>query len=173
MKEIRSVAHVLRVNHAGERGAICIYRGQIAVSRLLYPGCVDPLTEMLGHERAHFKTFNEILLARGIRGCRALAFWAFGGWVLGIVTALLGPKSIWVCTAAIEKTVNAHLEHQLAFLQQCDLEVLAAVQSIQKDEESHEAYASAHGGRPSGVYAILWWSVAGATSFAIWLSTHL
>src|ERR1700733_7014282 len=102
MKQIRSVAHVLRVNHAGERGAICIYRGQIAVSRLFYPGCVDALTEMLGHERTHFNTFDEILLTRGIRSCRALAFWAVGGWVLGIVTALFGPKAIWVCTAAIE-----------------------------------------------------------------------
>jgi ubiquinone biosynthesis monooxygenase Coq7 len=56
-----------------------------------------------------------------------LALWAVGGWALGLMTALLGTKSIWVCTAAIEKTVHAHLEHQLAFLQQSDLEVLAAV----------------------------------------------
>jgi len=173
MGRIQSVEHVLRVNHAGERGAICIYRGQIAVSKWLHPSCVEPLSEMIAHERNHFSIFDGILRARGIRSCRALVLWAAGGWTLGLITALLGPRSIWVCTAAIEKTVNAHLEHQLAFLQQSDPEVLTAVQSIQRDEQSHEAYASAHGGQPSGAYAILWRSIVGATSFAIWLSTRL
>ena len=172
MQGIRSVEHVLRVNHAGERGAICIYRGQIAISRWRAPDCVSALTDMLAHEHAHFRTFDLLLRQRGIRHCHALALWALGGWSLGLLTALLGTRAIWVCTAAIESTVNAHLEHQLAFIE-ADPEVLAAVQSIQADERAHEAHAARHGGKPSGAYAVLWYMVTGATSFAIWLSTRL
>jgi len=93
--------------------------------------------------------------------------------VLGLCTALCGPRAIWVCTAAIENTVNAHLEHQVAFLRGADDEVLSAVESIRKDEESHEAHAAAHGGRATGPYVVLRWLIVGATSLAIWLSTKL
>jgi demethoxyubiquinone hydroxylase (CLK1/Coq7/Cat5 family) len=54
-----------------------------------------------------------------------------------------------------------------------DQEVLAAVQSIQADEQAHEAHAALSGGKASGAYSILWYLVTGATSFAIWLSTRL
>src|SRR4051812_41568394 len=126
MRGIQSVEHVLRVNHAGERGAICIYRGQIAIARRRAPECVGALTNMLAHEIAHFRTFDRLLQQRGIRHCLALALWAVGGWSLGLFTALLGARAIWVCSAAIESTVNAHLEHQLSFVA-ADAEILAAV----------------------------------------------
>ncbi|QBB71316.1 demethoxyubiquinone hydroxylase family protein [Pseudolysobacter antarcticus] len=173
MSEIRSVEHVLRVNHAGERGAICIYKAQIFVSRLLYPSCVLPLTNMLAHEQAHFRAFDEILAERSLRHCHALMAWAIGGWLLGFFTALLGQRAIWVCTAAVESRVNAHLEHQVEFLGERDEQVLFAVQSIRSDEASHEAHARAQGGTPTGLYALLWRGIYGATSFAIWLSTNL
>jgi ubiquinone biosynthesis monooxygenase Coq7 len=85
MQGIRSVEHVLRVNHAGERGAICIYRGQIAISRWRAPDCVSALTDMLAHEHAHFRTFDLLLRQRGIRHCHALALWALGGLVARVV----------------------------------------------------------------------------------------
>ena len=172
MQTIQSVDHVLRVNHAGERGAICIYRAQIAVARWRAPECVGALMDMLAHERSHFRTFDLLLRQRGVRSCRALALWAVGGWSLGMFTALFGARAIWVCTAAIESTVNAHLEHQLAFLKS-DAEVFAAVQSIQADEQAHQNHATQQVGEPSGPYAMLWHLVTGATAFAIWLSTRL
>lgn len=168
-----SVDQILRVNHAGERGAICIYRGQIAVSRVLHPQCVSPLMEMLSHEREHFSRFDSILGARGLRRCHALVFWAMGGWILGVTTALMGPKAIWACTTAIESTVNQHLEHQVAFLEKHDPEVLAAVESIRADEEAHERHARQSGGEAGGIYRALRLFIVGATSFAIWLSTKL
>ena len=173
MAHLNSTAQLLRVDHAGERGAICIYRGQIAVARLLHKPLVDPLEEMLSHELRHFSTFDAILKHRDIRSCHALALWALGGWVIGITTALMGERAVWVCTAAIENTVNEHLEHQVDFLGQADLEVFAAVQSIRRDEEAHENHALEHGGHGGGLYAILRWTIRGATSLAIWLSTKL
>jgi 3-demethoxyubiquinol 3-hydroxylase len=173
MAAIGSPDQVLRVNHAGERGAICIYQSQLAISRLLHPSCVEPLTEMLGHERQHYQRFDSILKARGIRHCHALALWALGGWLLGGFTALLGRRAIWVCTAAIENTVNAHLEHQVAFLRGKDEEILAAVEAIRRDEEAHEHHARGSGGEAGGLYVVLRWIIGAATGFAIWLSTKL
>ena len=96
-----------------------------------------------------------------------------GGWMLGTLTALFGERAIWVCTAAIENTVNEHLEHQVEVLRVHDLEALAAVESIRRDEKEHEQHAVAHGGEGKGLYRVLRWIVKGSTSFAIWLSTKL
>lgn len=173
MTTVHSVAQILRVDHAGESGAIRIYRSQIAVSRVLHPQCVDALTQMLEHELRHFRTFDSLLKARRIRPCHALPLWMIGGWLLGSITALLGERAIWVCTAAIENTVNQHLDHQVAALSSSDAEALAAVESIRRDEAEHERHAVDNGGEGTGLYRILRWIVKAATSFAIWLSTKL
>lgn len=173
MTTAQTVDQILRVDHAGECGAIRIYRSQIAIARVLHPGCVPALEHMLGHELIHFKTFDGVLKARNVRPCHALPLWMAGGWMLGTLTALFGERAIWVCTAAIENTVNEHLEHQVAVLRVQDLEALAAVESIRRDEREHEQHAVAHGGESRGLYRVLRWIVKGATSFAIWLSTRL
>jgi 3-demethoxyubiquinol 3-hydroxylase len=169
----QAVERILRVDHAGECGAIRIYRSQIAIARMFHPKCVPALEHMLEHELRHFQTFDKLLKARRIRSCYALPFWMIGGWVLGSATALLGERAIWVCTAAIENTVNQHLDHQVAALSQSDPEALAAVESIRRDEEEHEDHAVRNGGEGQGLYRVLRWIVKGATSFAIWLSTKL
>jgi ubiquinone biosynthesis monooxygenase Coq7 len=169
----RTIQQILRVNHAGETGAIRIYETQIAVARFFAHSCVEPLEEMLKHERRHLETFNRLLVSRGIRHCHVLPLWAFGGAVLGVVTGLLGSRAIWVCTAAVESVVNQHLDDQIQGLRGTDSEVLEAVLSIKRDEEAHRDTALELGGASSGTYRILWRTIAGATSFAIWLSTKL
>ncbi len=173
MTAIQTVEQILRVDHAGECGAIRIYRSQIAVARFLHPNCVGALAEMLEHELRHFRTFDNLLRARKIRPCHALPLWMVGGWMLGSITSLLGERAIWVCTAAIENTVNEHLDHQVAVLARSDPEALVAVESIRRDEEQHEDHAVRHGGEGRGFYRVLRWIVKGATSLAIWLSTKL
>jgi len=173
MTLVGSANQILRVDHAGERGAISIYKAQLFVSKALNRSCVPALEEMLEHELRHHQVFESLLKARGVRHCYAIAFWALGGFALGTVTALLGERAIWVCTSAIESTVNAHLEHQVAFLAHSDPEALAAVESIRRDEEAHEEHAVSNGGTSGGLYRILHSTVSGVTSFAIWLSTKL
>lgn len=170
---VQTIDQILRVDHAGECGAIRIYRSQIAVARILHPDCVPDLSRMLEHELRHFRTFDSLLKARGIRSCYALPLWMVGGWMLGSFTALLGKKAIWVCTAAIENTVNQHLDHQVEVLSRSDPEALAAVESIRRDEEEHEDHAVKNGGEGRGLYRVLRWLVKGATGLAIWLSTKL
>jgi 3-demethoxyubiquinol 3-hydroxylase len=173
VRKPQTVEHILRVDHAGECGAIRIYRSQIAVARVLHPSCVSALQRMLEHELRHFQTFDSMLKQRNVRPCHALPLWMMGGWVLGTATAVLGEKAIWVCTAAIENTVNQHLDHQVEVLAASDQEALAAVQSIRRDEEEHEGHAVENGGEGRGLYQLLRWLVKGATSLAISLSTKL
>jgi ubiquinone biosynthesis monooxygenase Coq7 len=166
------VERILRVDHAGEYGAINIYRAQLFVARFFYKDIVSQLEEMLSHEKIHFDTFNKIMLARSIRHCYAIHFWALGGFSLGLFTALLGRNAIWVCTDSIESTVLHHLEWQLEFLIKNDPEVYAAVLSIKADEESHREFGQTHG-KNSLVYKPIFYIVRRATEGAIWLSTKL
>ena len=111
-----TIARIVRVNHAGEFGAIRIYSAQIMVAKRFWPDCVPSLSEMLGHERTHCAAFRAAMPARRSRPCRVMQFWSWGGWLLGFVTALLGPQGIWACTAAVEAAVHRHLDDQLFFL---------------------------------------------------------
>lgn len=169
---MKEVERILRVDHAGEFGAISIYRSQLAVTRILYPDIVDTLEDMLAHERKHFRTFDDILNSRGIRHCYALYFWAFGGATLGFLTAIFGRNAIWVCTDSIESTVLHHLDWQLEFLAEHDREVHDAVLSIKADEEAHRDFGQTHGSR-SFIYRPVFWVVRKSTEAAIWLSTKL
>ena len=91
----------------------------------------------------------------------------------GLLHGIARRKAIWVCTAAIENTVNQHLDHQVAVLSVADPEALAAVESIRRDEEEHEEHAVKNGGESRGLYRVLRWLVQGSTGLAIWLSTKL
>jgi len=166
------VERILRVDHAGELGAINIYRKQLFVARYLYKDTVPILEEMLGHEIGHFNTFDSLLKRRGIRHCYALRLWAFGGAVLGLVTALLGRNAIWVCTNSIETTVLHHLEWQLEFLSKYDVEAYDAVHSIKAEEEAHRELGE-NNGVNSIIYRPIFYLVRKSTELAIWLSTKL
>lgn len=169
---MKEVERILRVDHAGEYGAINIYKAQLFIARIFYKDIVAQLEEMLAHEKVHLSTFNKILVARSIRHCYAIHFWAVGGFLLGLVTALLGRNAIWVCTHSIESTVLHHLEWQLEFLSKNDIEVHAAVLGIKADEEAHQEFGQTNG-KNSLVYAPIFYLVRQTTEFAIWLSTRL
>jgi ubiquinone biosynthesis monooxygenase Coq7 len=128
---------MLRLDHAGELGAIQIYRAQILVGRLLRRGCVATLEEFLTHERRHYATFSAALARIGARPCRSLLLCALGGFVLGLLTGVLGARAIMACTDAVETVVHRHLEEQLAWLAPRDAHAHAAVASIVRDEREH------------------------------------
>ncbi|MGA4323083.1 demethoxyubiquinone hydroxylase family protein [Ectopseudomonas hydrolytica] len=173
MSAQQEIERILRVAHAGERGAISIYTAQIAISKHLWPSCVPALEEMLTHEKSHYLSFDAALKKRNARACYALPLWHLGGAVLGLITGLLGPKAIWACTAAVENTVYKHLQEQITFLERHDKDALLAVKAIEADEKSHLDHALNHGGRPVKTNKIIWTIVSSCTTVAIWLSRRL
>ncbi|TIU82665.1 MAG: demethoxyubiquinone hydroxylase family protein [Mesorhizobium sp.] len=170
-REALTVARVVRVNHAGEFGAIRIYSAQILVARHFSPDCVPPLSEMLGHERQHCTAFHAAMPARKSRPCRVMQFWSWGGWLLGFLTALLGPQGIWACTAAVEATVHRHLDDQLHYLAERDPELHAIILSIRKEELAHLHHAEEQLTAPGPLVHLLRSTIAVATDCLIWLST--
>ncbi len=140
-RERLTIARILKVNHAGEYGAISIYRAQLWLARRLYPDVVPFLTETLGHEINHCGMFRSAMQARGARPCRIMALWGNGGFVLGFLTALLGRQGIWFCTAAVEAAVHRHLQDQLWFVRVRDPGLHALILAIQDEELMHLHHA--------------------------------
>lgn len=168
----RLIRRILRVNHAGEHGAVSIYTAQIAHLGVRHAECKTWLAETLQHERAHRAAFREAMPARAAKPCRALAVWSIGGWVLGCITALLGRRGVMACTAAVERTVHGHLEEQIAFLRLHDHELAMLVERIQVEELSHLHHAEANLPRTSAPVRLLTLGIEAATEVLIALSTR-
>jgi ubiquinone biosynthesis monooxygenase Coq7 len=166
------VRRIIQVNHAGESGAISIYRQQIAQARKRYPGLLPWLEETLGHEQTHRDRFLALMPGRGARPCPAMAVWSVGGWVLGRGTGMLGRKSVMICTAAVERTVHAHLVQQIAYLQTHDPAVADTVREIQRDEDAHLAYAEARHDPSLPAARLLAALIAAVTDLLILIATR-
>jgi ubiquinone biosynthesis monooxygenase Coq7 len=166
-----TVARILKVNHAGEYGAIRIYRAQIWIARRRYPDVVAFLEETLGHEVNHCSLFLGAMPERHARPCRIMTLWGNGGLVLGLLTALLGRQGIWICTAAVEAAVHRHLQDQLLFLRNRDPGLYSLIEAIQSEELMHLDHAEER------IVVATFWSrllrvfISNATEAAIWLST--
>ncbi|OCP18948.1 MULTISPECIES: demethoxyubiquinone hydroxylase family protein [unclassified Ensifer] len=166
-----TIARIVRVNHAGEFGAIRIYSAQIAVARRLYPECVPMLSEMLGDEIEHCSLFRGAMPARNSRPCRVMRFWSLGGWLLGFLTALIGRRGIWACTAAVEAAVHRHLDDQLHFLSGKDDELHAVILSIREEELAHLHHAEGQLTDEDMLVRALRAIISLCTNILIWLST--
>ncbi len=172
LKNKTTIGRILKVNHAGEYGAIRIYGAQIALSKVLYPDIVGLLRHMYEDEVNHCRLFYEAMPSRQAHPCRALFLWWTGGFFLGLMTALMGRSSIWICTAAVEETVHRHLEEQLHFLKDKDPELYQIILSIQEEELDHLNEAKARIFKDTTFSKILTWIIASTTEFLIWCSTY-
>jgi ubiquinone biosynthesis monooxygenase Coq7 len=164
---------ILKVNHAGETGAVCIYAGQIVMARITAPRLVAQLQEFKSHEERHRAIFLAELQRRGLPRCRSHGLCALGGWVLGLLTGLLGARAIAATTVAVEHVVLQHLQQQLQTLAGRDEAAVAAITQIVAEEQQHHDHAVRHLGGGG------WWTrwltpvVAASTEAVIWLGMHL
>jgi 3-demethoxyubiquinol 3-hydroxylase len=138
---------ILKVNHAGEFGAINIYRAQILVSKLLRRDYVPLLESFMEDEKRHLNIFwDEIVKRNGVK-CKSYWLCGAGGWVMGFISAALGRRGVMACTWAVESVVAGHLNNQLTYLtSKDDQAAYQVVQSIIKDEENHRDIGLAQGG---------------------------
>ena len=96
--------------------------------------------------------------------------WSWGGFLLGLVTGLMGRNMIMACTAAVEETVHMHLEEQIKFLNDRDNKLKDLILEIQKQEEEHLDYTERNINANAGVKFIKY-IVSVATEIVIFLST--
>nr|WP_225881782.1 demethoxyubiquinone hydroxylase family protein [Rhizobium phaseoli] len=167
-----TIRRILKVNHAGEFGAVRIYGAQLLVARRLFPDMAPALEEMREDEIDHCRLFREAMPARRAKPCRVMAFWSLGGYLLGLMTSLGGRNMIWICTEAVEGTVHRHLEDQLAFLATRDPELHAIIASIQEQELAHLRKAEDSQKRRGLSHALLLPLISALTDLMIWLHRY-
>lgn len=173
MTRERIIRRILRVNHAGEHGAVAIYASQVALARRLYPELLPWLEDTISHERVHRERFRAAMPSRNAKPCRLLGVWTIGGSLLGVLTGLLGRSGVMICTAAVERTVQRHLLEQIAFLDQADPSLAATVRAVLEEEDQHlSAAEDALREHRSVTDAIVGAVVAAATEVLIFVSTR-
>jgi ubiquinone biosynthesis monooxygenase Coq7 len=151
------LAEILRVDHAGEMGAVAIYRGQRAVLGEA-PGherIAGQLAGMEAQEAAHLARFDALLTQHRVRPTALAPIWRLAGFALGAGTALMGDKAAHACTEAVENVIEEHYAAQITELAARD-PVLAAELSKFRDEElEHRDQAVEEGAREAPGYALL------------------
>lgn len=164
---------ILKVNHAGEHGAINIYRGQRLVSFWRDAALKRELDEFRSHEERHRDVFAAELERRGLRRCRSYLLCGIGGFLLGVTTGICGRTSIAAVTVAVERVVLRHLEIQLRELAGVDPAAHAAVASILDDERAHHDRAAREAGQGMFWPRLIRPAVSAATEFVIWSGMRL
>ncbi len=149
---------MLRVDHAGEYGAVAIYRGQLAIfgRRQGRERITGQLTEMAQQEQAHLDAFDALLASGRVRPTALSPVWNAAGFALGAATALLGEKAAHACTEAVETVIEEHYGDQVAELEAAGETDLAARFAKFRDEEvAHKNLAASEGAAEAPAYGIL------------------
>lgn len=153
----RRRAEMLRVDHAGEFGAVQIYRGQRAVFDRVsgMHDTADLIAGMEAGEQTHLETFDRLLAERNVRPTLMAPIWRIAGFGLGAATALLGEKAAHACTAAVEEVIEEHYAKQSEALGGGDPELKGFVDQFRADEMAHRDTALDNGAREAPAYPVL------------------
>ncbi len=151
------LAQILRVDHAGELGAVAIYRGQRAVFGAARGGeaMEASLTEMEAHEAVHLAAFDKLLNTHQVRPTLMTPLWRAAGFALGAGTALMGEKAAHACTEAVETVIEQHYAGQIAELSEREPELAADLTRFRDDELAHRDEATAAGAKSAPGYPLL------------------
>ncbi|WP_260922680.1 demethoxyubiquinone hydroxylase family protein [Novosphingobium sp. 9] len=164
---------VMKVDHAGEHGAICIYRAQRWLARWRAPEMVPELEHFLRHERGHRALFDAELQRRNRRRCRSYHWCGIGGFILGGVTGLAGRNAIAATTVVIERVVLHHMHEQLRVLENVDLHAAATLRCVISEEQEHHDLSVRRLGRSLFWPKLIDPIVSASTEAIIWLGMHL
>src|ERR1700760_2199884 len=126
---------MIRVDHAGEYGAVRIYEGQLAV--LKNRASADTIRHMAEQEQRHLKTFDKLVNERRVRPTALEPVWRVAGFALGAATAMLGEKAAMACTAAVEEVIDEHYASQVEALKDKDPALTSTVEDFRADEAAH------------------------------------
>jgi ubiquinone biosynthesis monooxygenase Coq7 len=162
------IERILRVDHAGEYGAVRIYQGQLAVLGRTTAGSV--IREMASKEREHLARFNRLLPERRVRPSLLLPLWHVAGFALGAGSALLGHRAAMACTVAVEEVIDEHYARQVASLGDDEAELRDLCEQYRQDEVEHRETGLAHGAEQAPAVKPLSALVKAGSRAAIWLA---
>lgn len=161
---------MIRVDHAGEYGAVRIYEGQLAVLR---GAAAETVRHMAAQEERHLKAFDALVNARQVRPTALEPLWRVAGFTLGAATALMGEKAAMACTAAVEEVIDEHYGAQIEALGENDPALKQTVTDFRADEAAHRDTALAHGAEQAPGYKLLSTAIKAGCRVAIKLSEKI
>jgi|TARA_B110000902_G_C14063202_1_gene496335 ubiquinone biosynthesis monooxygenase Coq7 len=157
MKSKNKVEEFIRVDHAGERGAVKIYEGQLlALNTLVKDDDLKNIVEeMKVHEKEHCEFFEKEIKKRNIKPTKLLPLWDLLGVGLGFGSTLLGKKAALLCTASVEEVIDKHYLNQINQLGADEKELKKNIIKFREDELHHKDIAYEKGATKKGFYSIL------------------
>ena len=151
------VERFIRVDHAGERGAIKIYEGQLlALNTFIKDDDLKKkIEEMKVHEKEHCDYFENEIKKRDIKPTKFLPLWDILGVGLGFGSTILGKKAAMLCTASVEEVIDEHYSNQIKQLGSDEKKLKEKIIKFREDELHHKDIAYKEGATKKGVYSIL------------------
>ena len=151
------VKEFIRVDHAGERGAIKIYEGQLLALNTFIKNddLKKKIEEMKAHEKEHCDYFENEIKRRNIEPTKFLPLWDILGVGLGFGSTILGKKAAMLCTASVEEVIDEHYSNQIKELKNDEKQLKNKIIKFRKDELHHKDIAYKEGATKKGVYSIL------------------
>jgi ubiquinone biosynthesis monooxygenase Coq7 len=153
----KKIEEFIRVDHAGERGAIKIYEGQLLALNTFIKNeeLKKTIEEMKEHEKEHFEYFENEIKKRNINPTKLLPLWDLMGVGLGFGSTLLGKKAAMLCTASVEEVIDEHYLNQIKKLGNDEKNLKKKIVKFRKDELNHKDIAYEKGATKKGLYSIL------------------
>jgi ubiquinone biosynthesis monooxygenase Coq7 len=151
------VIEFIRVDHAGERGAIKIYEGQLLALNTFVKNddLKKKIEEMKVHETEHCDYFENEIKKRKIKPTKFLPLWDILGVGLGFGSTILGKKSAMLCTASVEEVIDKHYLNQIEQLENDEKKLKEKIIKFRQDELHHKNIAYEEGATKKGIYSIL------------------
>jgi len=151
------IEEFIRVDHAGERGAIKIYEGQLLALNTIVKNeeLKKKIEAMQIHEREHCDYFEKEIKRRNIKPTKFLPLWDLLGVGLGFGSTLIGKKAAMLCTASVEEVIDKHYQNQINQLKNDEKELKNKITKFRDDELHHKNIAYEEGATKEGFYSIM------------------
>ena len=151
------IEEFIRVDHAGERGAIKIYEGQLLALNTVIKDekLKKKIEEMKIHEKEHADYFENEIKKRRIKPTKFLPLWDLLGVGLGFGSTILGKKAAMLCTASVEEVIDEHYQNQINQIESDEKELRNKIIKFREDELNHKNIAYNEGATKDGLYSIL------------------
>ena len=171
----KTLEEIIRVDHAGERGAIKIYEGQLlALKTIKQDESLKHIVEdMKEHEKEHLEYFEKEIQKRKIKPTYLLPLWDVMGVALGFGTAMLGKKAAMLCTASVEEVIEDHYQNQLNSLGNDEKDLKTKIEKFRNDEINHKNIAYKTGATNKGFYSIMDKIIRTSSKIAITISKKI
>ena len=151
------IEEFIRVDHAGERGAVKIYEGQLLALNTIVKDddLKKTIEEMKTHEKEHCEFFENEIKKRKIKPTKFLPLWDLLGVGLGFGSTLLGKKATMLCTASVEEVIDKHYQNQINQLGSQENALKKKIIKFREDELHHKDIAYEKGATKKGFYSIM------------------